>query len=161
MSSSAMGNRQTEVEELLYAPIYKAAKELEKTLGYPPPIFQPGKPAIQDVEKTELLIVMSSTTGSRRPETIAGTMWVTERVLDVNFWTPERIPNLHVGSIHPIVERVVSGLVDDYSNDFCRNDEQVYITDVRWESQIDVSNRTSYVIRMSYRFYEYPMREAE
>ena len=150
--------RQVEVDEKLFEPIYQAARDLAPTLGYEPPIFRPGKPAVQSVETSEVFVVMRSTPGGRGPETIAGSMWQTNRTLDMTFSVPERVKGLDE-DIHPIIERVIDGLVDYYSGEFCNDTEQVYIDDVQWSSQIDVSNRTSYVLRLSYRFMEYPMRE--
>ena len=146
--------RQQEVDVLFQQPVYETAKQLAKTLTYEPPVFKPGESAVQSLVKTQVLIGIDVTSAVGEPATIAGTMWQFTRSMNITFSVPERAPDVP-DNIHVLVRGEVEKLALHYRLVFCRDKDQVYIEDVRWESSVDTSNRTDYVIRINYRFYDY------
>lgn len=146
--------RQVEVENLFHVPVFAAAKEMRKTLGYQPPVFLPGRSAVQSVEKTQVIIGIDTVTNTGEPATIAGTMWEFNRSMNITFSAPEHSPDTR-DDVHMLVSNTVVGLADHFRLVFCRDKDQVYIEDVRWEKSVDASNRTDYVIRLTYRYYDY------
>ena len=146
--------RQLDIDKLMLVPIYDSAKSLRQSLGYQPPIFRIGRSAVQSIEETQVVIMIRRLSSSRAPATVGGTMWVGIGMYEIGYSVPDR--NDKNKDNHEVIEKVVSGLVDHYSEDFCDDVNQLYIEDARWDVQIDVSNRTTYMLRLSYRYCEYP-----
>lgn len=146
--------RQSEVDEMFNKPVFDTAKQLAPTLRYEPPVFKPGESTVQSLEKTQILIGIDVTSNVGEPATIAGTMWEFSRNMVITFSVPERIPDLRVDA-HTLVRNSVEDLAHHYRVEFCNDKEQVYIETVQWDKTVDASNRTDYVIRINYRFYDY------
>ena len=146
--------RNIEITEDFLRPIYNEMRLLKPTLGYEIPIFQPGKPAVQSVKKTQLLIIVSSYLDSREPKTIAGGMWETTGTIDITLSVPERVPKM---DIHQIASDFCDRLVDHYSRDFCNDEEQSYLDGIWWDTSVDELNRTEYVITLITRYFDYPL----
>ena len=145
--------RQQTIEQLLIAPIYVHSKLLTNRLGYEPPIFQPGKSAVQSVKKTQITIAVDFDIQNREPMTLGGTMWETNADFIVTIAVPDKIPNIDG---HKIVKDLLGTLQQQYSVDFCRDVEQVYLDDVSWGSSVDTTSRTDYTLTISLRFMDYP-----
>lgn len=146
--------RQIEIDNLMLAPIYDSANTLKEDLGYSPPIFRIGRSAVQSIDETQVIIAIRRTSTSRSPYTIAGSMWVGIGMYEISYSVPDR--NDKSKDNHILIEKTVGDLVDHYSTDFCNDVDQLYIEDARWDVQIEVSNRTTYMLRLSYRYNEYP-----
>lgn len=145
--------RQAEINNDLFAPVFQSAKNLVRDLNYEPPVFRPGWPAVQSVDESQVWIIIRQVAATREPQTISGSMWCSEQTVEVSYSVPERVPSV---KIHNLISNTMSGLVDHYTSKFCDDVNQLYIDDVRWDTQIDASARTEYVLRIDYRYYEYP-----
>ena len=148
--------RQSEIEQLLLTPIYLRANALTNELGYEPPIFRPGKSAVQSVKKTQITIAVDFDIHNREPATLSGTMWETNADFVVTVAVPDKIPNING---HKIVKDFLDSLQMQYSLDFCRDVEQVYLDDISWGSSVDTTSRTDYTLTISLRFMDYPQTE--
>ena len=145
--------RNVEITNAFLQPIYDRMKVLIPTLGYEIPIFRPGKPAIQSIKKTQMLLVINSYVDGREPKTLGGGMWDTTGRFVVMLSAPERVPGL---DIHTIATDFSNYLVDYYTNDFCNNIRQTYVNEVFWETDVDELNRSEYITTLIYRYYDYP-----
>lgn len=149
-----MADRFVEVKDLLLRPVEAMVSRLADTLDYTPPLFKPGRPAVQSTKQTQVRVVTEMTPSSGEAATIGNTMRTNEGLFTIATSVPERVPDKE--NVHNLVETETAKLVDYYVRLFCNDVQQLYVEDVTWSPQIEVSNRTEYMVRLTYRYHEYP-----
>lgn len=152
-------DRYIEIEEFLLVPVYQLSRDLEQDipLDYPPPVFAPGRSAEVSSEKTEMWIIVDNAPAERQIKTVGGSMRCTPGTMMVAVSTPVQIPRSPVGkNQHKVTKQLVARLADHYSYLFCDDVRQFYTESVFWRPEVDKSsNRTLYVLRVDYRYYDY------
>ena len=149
-------DRHQEVEGLLLNPVVDLVRTLSKFLNYEPPLFTPGQSAVQSISQTQVWIVTEMTPASNEAATVGNTMRTGTGTFTISVSVPDRMPNLPAA--HARIKTEIAKLTDLYKTTFHCNVDQLYLDDVTWLSQVEVSNRTQYMVRLNYRYHEYPNR---
>ena len=144
--------RNIEIDNRLMRPVFDRVKSLIPVLGYEIPIFKPGRPAIQSIKKSQMLIVIS-TTNDRERKTLRHT-WQTNARFEVMISVPEKVPGI---DIHKVATDFSDYLVDYYTLDACDDISQFYVNSVYWEVDVDEINRSEYTTTVVSRYYDYPL----
>ena len=149
----ATGERTVEINDKIMEPVYEGIKHLKSVLGYEPPIFQPGKTAVQSVKQTQALLMVDVLPDDRGAKTLGGTMFETNVSYQIVLSVPEKVPGK---KIHEISSHFCSVLVNYYSRAFCNDVRQLYVEGVWWNPSVDELNRTEYTITLLVRYFDYP-----
>lgn len=145
--------RNKEITDSILSPVYSRVRDLHQTLGYEIPIFQPGRPAVQSVKESQILMVVNVFTDDRTCKTLGGGMWQTDARYELMLSVPEKVPGTDV---HRIAVEFSDGLVNYYTDEFCNDVEQSYIDSVYWDTEVDELNRTEYTTTVVVRYFDYP-----